>query len=220
MLLFWMFLAATSGIGAQPRLMLVGAPIAAILGALGLRSIAQLPRRPLDVYFILQAIIIFALLLGLFDVVHKFADTRVLDFMTGTIDKDHYVQQNLGLNYPALRHLETLPEGSVVQLMWEPKSYYCPDTIICIPDVLYDNWSHPIRTGTNPDDLMQQWRDEGIDYLLVYGLHTEYGEGYDFWLQAHQSAYDANILFPDLLEKYMMPIWNDGYLYTLYTWKD
>ncbi|MDQ7024228.1 MAG: glycosyltransferase family 39 protein, partial [Anaerolineae bacterium] len=43
MLVFWIFLAASSGIGAQPRLMMVGMPVAAILGAIGLHSIARLP---------------------------------------------------------------------------------------------------------------------------------------------------------------------------------
>ena len=73
LLVFWMILAATSGIGAQPRLMLVGAPVAAILGALGLRSIAHLPRKPLNIYFVVQGVIIFSVLMGLFDMVHEVA---------------------------------------------------------------------------------------------------------------------------------------------------
>jgi hypothetical protein len=199
--------------------MLVGTPVAAGLGALALHSITRLPRKPLNVSFIVHAMIAFSLLLGLFDVVYEFAKTRVLDLTAGTIAEDQYLQTNLGVYYPAIRHLAELPQDSTVQLMWEPKSYYCPDAVVCVADLLFDHWARPILKGTDPDTLMQQWQDEGVDYLLVYGMHTEYNVGYDFWLEIYKPFYEANMRFPEALEETMTPIWNDGFVYTLYEWK-
>ena len=142
----------------------------------------------------------------------------MLGYTAGTVSEDLYLQGDS--YFPALGHLEELPKDSTVQFMWEPKTYYCPDTITCIPDVLFDNWSRPLILGTEPDALMQQWRDAGVDYLLVYGLQTEYDVGYDFWLNQHESTYDVNSRFPDTLDNHMTRIWDDGKAYALYEWRD
>jgi hypothetical protein len=224
LLVFWMVLAASSGIGAQPRLMMVGMPIAAILGALGLHSIARLPRKPLDIYFIVQAVIIFSVLMGLFDTVYEFAKTRVLDYTAGTISTDQYLFDNLGNQYAAIQQLNELPDDSTVLFLFEPGTYYCLDDITCLPDVLFDNWSRPILQGTSPDELMQQWRDEGVDYVLLFdsGVSPDTGDkfGYEFWLEQHESYYNANIQLPQMIDAYLTPIWDDEFAYVLYEWKD
>jgi Dolichyl-phosphate-mannose-protein mannosyltransferase len=222
MLVFWMVLAATSGIGAQPRLMLVGLPVVAILAAFGLRSIARLPRKPLDVYFIVQGVLIFSLLIGLFDIIHNFAETRVLDYTAGTISGDEYLRDNIGVYYAVTQELTTLPENSTVLFLFQPGSYYCPGTITCIPDVLFDNWSRPLLQGTTPAELMQQWRVAGVDYVLLFdsGISPDESDkfGYEFWLEQHENAYNANMLLPETIAEYFAPLWDDGFAYRLYEW--
>jgi hypothetical protein len=137
------------------------------------------------------------------------------------MSRDDYLTHNLPLNYPAMQQLDTLPEGSTVRFMWEPRYHHCPDDIICLGDLIFDNWAYPIASGTDPDDLMQQWRDGDTDYILFANLEEgAQGFGYTFWLEQHENLYDINVLFPAYLEAYMQPVWTDGLGFTLYEWKE
>jgi len=221
LLICWYLLAAISGIGAQPRLMLVGMPVVVILGTLGLESLAQWPRGSLKIQFVLRAILIFTILVGLFDVMHEWGKTQVTDYYAGTINRDTYLHLNLGIYYPALQQLDSLPHNSTVQFMWEPKSFYCPEHIRCIPDVLFDHWTRPILLGADPDALMQQWHNRGVDYLLLHdSLRPGESFGYDFWSQMHRDARSAYVIFPEKLEQYWQAIWMDEIGYTLYEWRN
>ena len=218
-LAFWMVLAAISGIGAQPRLMLFGLPFAAVLAALAFDSFARFPKKPLDINFLLQAALMFTLLLGVFNIADHFAKANPAVYLVEN-DRERYLRDNLGSYYPAVRQLESLPPGSQVLFMWEPKSFYCPDHIVCQPDILFDHWSWPLRRGADAESLMQGWHDNGIDYLLVHGLPEGSEFGYDFWLDAHAFARAENEQFPAALAAAMQPVWSDEFAYTLYTWRD
>jgi 4-amino-4-deoxy-L-arabinose transferase-like glycosyltransferase len=216
MLALWLLLAGFSGIGAQPRLFLFAFPAVIVLGTLALNSLARWPKRPLNVDFIVRAALGFTILLNFFNVVH---DVARKDLATYYVDQDvdRYLRTNLGNYYAAVRRLEQLPAASTVRFMWEPKSYYCPTTITCIPDILFDHWSWPLRWGLTEAEIWQQWRDEGVDYLLVYGLERDFG--YGFWLDQHDFARAENERFPAALAEHMEPVWTDGFAYTLYTWR-
>jgi hypothetical protein len=160
--------------------------------------------------------------MGLFDILHTFAETRVLDYTTGTISQDDYLRHNIGNYYAVTQELDTLPENSTVLFLFQPSTYYCPDTIVCIPDVLFDNWSRPLLQGTSPDDLIQQWRDAGVDYVLLFdsSISPDEGDrfGYEFWLEQHATAKDANSLLPENIDEHFTPVWDDGFAYRLYEW--
>ncbi len=224
LVLFWMVLATTSGIGAQPRLMLIGAPVAAVLGTLAYHGITRWIKKPLDIQFILQAVIVITTLVALLDVVAHFASTRAIEYHTDAISETMYLA-NQDIYFVATDELQQrmdagiIAPDSTVLFLWEPKSYDCPTRITCIPDVLYDNWARPILLGANPDTLMEQWRAEGVDYLLVSGLNTSEEIGYNFWLDAHGFAYTANVAFPAALAHDARIVW-DGQIYKLYEWRE
>ncbi len=98
--------------------------------------------------------------------------------------------------------------------MWEPRGYYCPPTVTCTADVLFDNWKLPmLNDGLTPDQVFEVYRARGEDYLLFWG--TSYNEYLEF------STYpDLDRAFPEALERWMEPVWTDGLRYTLYGWKD
>jgi hypothetical protein len=220
-LLFWMIIASFTGIGGQTRLMIIGAPMVAILGALAYHAIENWPRRPIDMLFILQAAILVSLFLGLFDYLSYFAQSRVLEYQLGIISEDDYLNQNMGLTYGAMQAMESLPEESTVQLLWESKSFYCPAHIHCIGDFLFDVWARPIRLGTAPEALLEEWRREGVDYFLLYDVpktEDNIPEGYSLWLDYHEFAYEQNSLFREYFYPAMQKVWTDGRAYTLYTW--
>ncbi|MCA9886926.1 MAG: glycosyltransferase family 39 protein [Anaerolineae bacterium] len=216
---FWAVTAAFSGIGAQIRLMLVGLPVAAVLGGIVYHALEELPSESLNTIFLVQAAIVVSLLFGGFDHIHHLAKSKALDYHMGLISEDDYLLDNFGLMQQAMMQLETLPPDSQVLMMWEDKSYYCPQHITCIPDGLFDNWSRPIRLGTSPEELLQQWKDEGIDYILSYDA-PDSGNGYSMWLELHDFAYEQNALFPQYFFDAVEPVWSDGTAYTLYEWRD
>lgn len=219
-LIFWMFISASSGIGGQTRLMIIGLPLASILSGLAYHSIENWQKRPIDMVFIVQAAIILSIFFGIFDYLTYFANTNVLDYHANIIDEDEYLHQNMGVLYDAMLELETLPDESRVLFMWEPKTYYCPDTLSCEGDLLFDNWSRPLQMGLTPDDLIEQWQTN-YDYVLLFDVDTNSNtDGYSLWSRLHGFALEENVLFPQYFYPNVNEVWSDEIAYTLYTWRD
>jgi hypothetical protein len=213
MLGFWIVMAAATSIGVQTRLMMMAMPAAAVLGALGFYSLSRWPRKPLNVYFVAQALVSLTLIFTAIDAVRETVRTGTISYLTAITIRDDYLSANLGIYINAMRRLADLPEGSQVRLMWEPRAYYCPHTVTCVPDILFDHWPRALRQGQSPEDVFQTWKDEGDDYLLLFNL------GYEF--NAQDTRFLAeNPLFPDALNRWMTPTWSDDIDgYTLYKWK-
>lgn len=219
---FWVVMAATSGIGAQSRLMMIGFSVVAALGALTYYGLKQMPREPLNVAFIVQGLLIFTLLLGGIEIANRVVRGGVGPYLVGRMNTEEYLLRNLGLHYQMMRELDALEPGATVMFLWEPKIYYCPEHLTCVPDTIFDNWGRPIvREGLTPDELMARWRADGVDYLLVYGMETDgLLVGYEIWLDYARLTREAALLFPDALERHTRPFWTDGIAHTLYTWDD
>ena len=218
-LVLWMGLAAVSGIGAQPRLMLVALCLPVILGSLTYHSATKWQKKPLDIRFVLQATIVLVSLVPMIDFIEHFAETRAIEYHTGNLSAENYLARQDSY-LAAVEALDGLPEGSTVLFMWEPKSLYCPDTLTCIPDVLYDNWSYPLRADSlSADDLMQQYQDDGVDYLMIFGLDASLDVGYQFWLDVHGFAREENEQFITALDSYLEKVTDLSTGYSLYTWR-
>ncbi len=210
---FWLAMAALTGIGEQTRLVSVGLPVAAAAGSLGFYSLSCWPRKPLDLYFIVRAVLVITLALGLIEVFGATVNTGTVRYLLASTSRDSYLTDNLGTYINAMRRLGELPAGSTVRLMWEPRAYYCPATVTCIPDILFDQWSHPIRSGRTSDEVFQDWKGQGDDYLLLFQA------GYNFAVEDKQFAAE-NSSFPAALDRRMVPVWSDGLGgYTLYAWR-
>ena len=213
LILFWMVLSAWSAVGTQTRLMLMSFPAFAAGGALGLTGLARFPKKPIDIHFIVRVLLILTTALALVEAVHSTVRDQVVSYLFGETPLDDYMYTNTGAYYGALRQLDTLPDGSQVRLMWEPRTYYCPDDIRCVPDILFDSWVRPMLYGADADGVFEQYRDSGDDYLLFF--HA----GYDLYTAfSHYAALER--LFPETIERWMTPIWTDGVRYTLYAWRD
>ncbi|MEO1287989.1 MAG: glycosyltransferase family 39 protein, partial [Chloroflexota bacterium] len=221
-LIFWMVLAATSGIGAQPRLMLIGGALPAILAGLAYHSLENWKRRPIDIVFITQAVLIFSIFLGSFDYLRYFAESRVLEYHTATVSQertDRYLTRNLGALYPAMTQLEALPEDSRVLFLWEPKAFYCPNTLTCNGDTMFDHWARPLQMGISSSDLITQWQSE-YDYVLIFDFDDgTRQDGYSLWGEIMEHARAENALFPDNFYDTVTEVWSDDIAYTIYTWR-
>jgi hypothetical protein len=217
-LIFWGVLAALTSIGGQTRLMLLGLPFAAVLCGLAYYSLENMPRRPIDIVFIMQAAMIVSVFLGMFDYIHFFANTRVLEYHAEVISEDRYLSHNMGALYDAMLELDNLPDESRVLFLWEPKTYYCPETLSCNGDLLFDNWSRPLQNGLTPEDLIAQWQDE-YDYMLLFDYNEDRVDGFSLWSEFQTFALEENALFPQHFYDSVTEVWSDGFAYTIYTWE-
>jgi hypothetical protein len=209
---FWVAAAVLTGIGQQTRLVAVALPVAAAAGSLGLYSLSCWARKPLDLYFIVRAILVVTLAFGLLDVLGETLRAGAVAYLLAFTSRDQFLDDNLAAYANAMQHLAELPAGSTVRLMWEPRSYYCPATITCVPDALFDHWSRPIRSGLTVDDVFGDWKGQGDDYLLLFQ------SGYDFYA-AEKNFAPENRSFPAELDRHMTVVWSDGIRYTLYAWR-
>lgn len=209
---FWMVTAAWSITGMQTRLMVMTLPTFAVAGALGFAGLANFPKKPLDINWLVRVSFVITFALGFVDQVEAFTRELALPYLMGQPTLGDFMYANTGAYYGALQNLSTLPEGSQVRFMWEPRTYYCPPTVVCIPDILFDNWARPQLHGANPDEVFAQFRESGDDYLLFF--HS----GYDLYLSVSHHIIEDQ-LFPEALAAAMTPVWTDEVRYTLYTWK-
>ncbi len=209
---FWMVMSAWSAVGIQTRLMLMSLPAFAVTGALGFAGLANFPKKPIDINWMVRAAFAVTFALSFIDKLATFTREQSLPYLMGQVTVGDFMYSNTGAYYGALQNLSTLPAGSQVRFLWEPRTYHCPETVTCIPDILFDHWVRPQFAGAAPDEVFAQFRDSGDDYVLFF--HA----GYDVYTTfSHHS--DLDRLFPQAIEQAMTPVWTDGLRYTLYTWK-
>lgn len=211
LVVFWAVNAAVGSIGVQTRLMVMVLPAFAAAGAVALHGLANFPKKPFDINFIVRVLLALTLALIALDTVRETVRQQVVPFVVAQDDMSDYMYANTGAYYNALH---SLPPDSRVLLMWEPRGYYCPPTTTCTADVLFDNWKLPmLNDDLTPDEVFERYRAEGQDYLLVFdSLYEQYLEF---------STYpDLDRAFPETLERWMTPVWTDGVRYTLYGWKE
>lgn len=217
LLAFWIIMAAWSGIGSQTRLMMMAMPIAALAAGLGLHNLARWARKPLDMTLIVRIFIALTLIFSLLDAARHTIQSKVVPYLMASLSRDEYLATNITSGFDsfvaAMHYLETLPPGSQVRLMFEPRTYYCPSPVTCLGDMLFDHWARPLQGGAAPDEVFADWKVAGDDYLLLFN------PGYQFNAQDERFAAE-NALFPPALERWMTPLWTDeGGWYTVYGWK-
>ncbi len=211
LLIYWWLLAGIATIGIQTRLMTMGFPICAVLGSLAVEGFRRLPAKPINVFFMFQALFVVSVGFELVQATQFVVQVRAIPYLMGIIDRDDFVYGVQGPYKDAMNHLGNLPNGVAVRFLWEARSYYCPPTIQCLADTMFDNWQEGLLTNT-PDGLLAYWKQQGDAYLLLY--NTAFDS-----LQSKSETAQANVQFADARTRWLTPIWSNSD-YTLYTWKE
>jgi hypothetical protein len=212
--IFWAFSAANAGIAMQTRLMIVLMPISAVLGALAIDALGNAPDKPIHLSFIVRALFVITLLFGLKDTLTWFTRARVGSYLLGETSREDYLFGYLA-SFPAtMQRLGDLPDGSQVRILFDPRSYYCPREITCVPDVVFDQWSRLLAPDFLPEAVFREWRERGDDYVLFFR------HGYQAYMDFIGHNFEENAILPPALDQHLVEVWTtpDG-RYTLYAWQ-
>ncbi|NPV68232.1 MAG: hypothetical protein HPY64_13915 [Anaerolineae bacterium] len=220
----WVLSAAFgSYISLQTRLVLyLFGPLAVVAG-IALESLRRLPDKPLNLGFVVRAIVALALIFTVGDALRTLGRKGVQIYFSGEAGyRERYLEHALGWHYGAMRQVNTLPEGTTVRFLWEPRYLYCDgDRLNCWPDSLMDGWYYARRAvdDGSPAAIAAAWRATA-DYLLVY----EFGRTFERENSILYTAADW-AAWEDFVTGHLVEVWrggNDGAAaqYILYRWRD
>jgi hypothetical protein len=167
LLLAWVAGAAASRLLAIVRLLMPLLLPWSVIAALGWESSARLSIPRLSLQRFLAGLT--ALMLGLagaglaFDTVRS----RTAEVVLGALPEETYLYERLGWHYAAMESVNRLAPTSVVQYLFEPRSYYST-ALRSRPDGILDEWFHVRRTFATQADILAGWRRQGITHVLVY----------------------------------------------------
>ncbi len=212
-----------SYISLQTRLVLyLFGPLAVVAG-ITLESLRRLPGKPIDLGFIVRALVVLTLLFSVGDALRAPGRKSAPIYFSGEAGyRERYLEHALGWHYAAMRWINTLPEGTTIRFLWEPRYLYCDNTrLICWPDSLMDSWYHARRAigDGSPAAIAAVWRATA-DYLLVY----EFGRTFE---RENSALYTTDdwAAWEEFTAGYLAEVWrgsNDGAeaQYILYRWQE
>lgn len=221
-LIAWIVSSAFGSYGnRQTRLILYVFPPLAVVGALALEGMRRLPDKPLNLGFVLRAMLTLTLALTAITAARQALDSGLDRYYSGEDDfRDAYLNHALGWHAEAMRQVNALPPGTRVRFLWEPRALYCqPDGAACIPDSLMDEWYYARRTvgDGSADAIAAAWQHDA-DRLLVYDFGVRFErEGNTLYTPDDWAAWDA------FVAEHLIEEWRglaDGEpIYTLYRWR-
>lgn len=162
----WLVQVAGSALLVQTRLILPAFPLLAILAAAGFSGLAVLDTPQLSARRVVGALAALTLILTAGGLAWDTVASDRLLFLSGARSRDAYLEAHLGAHYAAMRAVNTLPAGSRVLFLWEPRGFYCQ--VECWPDSLLDRWWHLMRGGGDPAAIAAGWRSQGFTHVLLY----------------------------------------------------
>jgi hypothetical protein len=174
-LLFW----AACGVGAffsasliQPRLYLSLFPGLALLAAYGFEGLWNIRLAKIRIgaaAAALGALVLAAQAGGFFQ---SWIGSGIPAYLTGSQTRTAYLENNLGWYMRAMDSIRSLPDGSKVLTLWEPRGFYCAQS--CTEDATIDRWYLAMRSGKTVEEILAGWREQGITHVLLFDTGAEF----------------------------------------------
>ncbi len=208
---FWLWGVARSALLQQTRLLVPAFGLLALLVAAAVEGLRTLPTRPLNVDWLMRAVIALVLLLNLVGMGLDWVYEGPQRVLLGYESRDEYLARRLGWYHVAMEGLDrALPPDAVVLFLWEPRAYPC--RVECWPDALLDRWLHEThRHGPDGESIAADWRAQGVTHVLLFrvGYQAVAAGGFD-----PLSPADAQAL--ETLLAHLQPVANWDGVYELY----
>ena len=220
-----------SYISLQTRLVLYMFGPLAIVAGLALEATYRLPKSPLDLGFVLRAMVSLPLVFMLIQAVQVLNNSGINLYFSGEDEyQEAYLEHALGWHYVTMRQINDLPEGVTVRFLWEPRYLTCDnERLHCYTDSLMDGWYYARRMvdDGSPAAIADRWRADGADYLLVYeyGRRFECGQRCDSREQGNALYTDSDwAAWDEFVARALVEEWRTGpadeVRYILYRWRE
>jgi hypothetical protein len=161
----WIIAGTLSPFLAQSRLAIGFFPAWALLAGLGYGHLSKVHAFGIRFGKLAAALVVISLAFAALGIWSRYIGDDVLRFAMGLEDEQAYLEHRLGPYMAAVESIDRLPPGSRVQMLWEPRSFYCLPS--CIPDAWLDEWYVERRQQTSTAAILADWRSAGANYLLV-----------------------------------------------------
>lgn len=190
---FWLWGLARSALLVQTRLLFPAFGLLALAAGAAVEGARSLPRRPLDLGWLVRAVLLGVLVLTLAGALLQAAEEGPQRALLGLESREDYLARRLGWYAPMMADLnEMLPPEATVLFLWEPRSYPCH--VDCWPDALLDRWLHATWLhGGDVAAIAADWRAHGATHVLFFraGYEAILAEGFDPVTPADQRALEA-----------------------------
>ncbi len=165
-LLIWAVGNQFSGFLIQTRLFYSLFAAFAVLAAIGFHGIEGLALPGVRLGRITATLVLLVLSLNTLEVSISALKQGAPQAALGLTSREEYLVKNLGWYQPAMQAVSQLPEGSQVQMIYDPRSLYCQP--VCLPDEMLDRWVSAYSELGDFDRIRARWQQAGITHLLVY----------------------------------------------------
>lgn len=123
---------------------------------------------------IINLFIVSALFLNLVDLSLDFVKKQTPDYFTGQMDRQTYLEHNLGWYALVMNEINTLYKNDRVLMVYEPRGYACIPA--CNPDEILDEWKTSYINSPDSAQILAKWRKSGYTLLLVNRLGMSFLE--------------------------------------------
>jgi hypothetical protein len=195
----WFVQLASSQLLVQTRLLFPVFPFLSALAAIGFDSVGDLSKR---LRFVLGGLLAFVLAATSVGYLVETVQSRAGRVALGFVSDSQYLEVELGSHAQAMAEINELPVGSKVYFLWEPRSYYCYESITCEPDAVLDRWWHARQHASQASEILSEWKSEGASHVLYrqIGAHAVRAAGFDPLKSADWAELEL------LLEELLIPL--------------
>ncbi len=168
-IIYWLAVGAGSlfsGALTQPRVYLSLFPGIALLAARGFDGLWEIRLAKVRLGALAAVLTILVLALQAISFGNSWVASGVPNYLAGAQSEQTFLENNLGWYAKAMETVRSLPDGSRVLMLWEPRGLYCGGK--CQADATIDRWYLAMRLGGSAEAALADWRREGWTYLLIF----------------------------------------------------
>ncbi len=192
----------------QPRLYMALFPWISLLAAYGFEGLWAIRLAKIRLGAVAAVLTCLVLAVQAAGFAQSWVSAGIPNYLAGSQTRTDFLENNLGWYMRAMDSAESLPEGSRVLMLWEPRGFYCGQ--ICTEDATLDRWYLAMRTGLTADEILAQWSAEGWTHILIF----DSGADFERAGRTEYSASDWEALEKMLGSLPLVKQFGDGY--TLY----
>lgn len=211
---FWVLGVIASAPLFQGRLMLPALAALCPLFAWIIDDLKRFDHTQFSLQRFINLVLAVVLLFGLTTQFVQWLNQNPLPYVIGNQIRSDYLTQNLGYLYQASEEMtDSLPADSVVQFLWEPRTYYCE--LDCRGDHILDKYGHLEHLHDSADQIAQALAAEGVTHLFIHnsGLQFLQQEEANWIVPANETEYQI------FIEDHAHPVQQWGEAYSLYELK-